>query len=144
MRLANNDEIVGTRSRWTVSSTEALEAFFPSYPRETTAGAIVAEYGTRAAASILTQLCDVLDDMVAVHEWRRVANAIDVIADAPPQELAARFRIRARASQLTHDPVKRRRQALTTALLVILLRTFPEHRNGSVLGASVELLPDLL
>lgn len=99
--------------------------FFPSYPRETTAGAIVAEYGTGAAVSILTQLCDVLDDMVAVHEWRRVANAIDVIADAPPQELTGRFRIRTLASQLTHDPVKRRRQALATTHLVILLRTLP-------------------
>lgn len=30
------------------------------------AGAIVAEYGTGAAAYIITQLCDVLDDMGTV------------------------------------------------------------------------------
>ena len=49
------------------------------------AGTIVAEHGTGAAAYIITQLCDVLDDMVAVQNWRRVANAVDAIADAPPQ-----------------------------------------------------------
>ena len=49
------------------------------------AGAIVAEYGTGAAAYIITQLCDVLDDMGTVQDWRRVANAVDAIRDAPPQ-----------------------------------------------------------
>lgn len=49
------------------------------------AGAIFAEYGTGAAAYIITQLCDVLDDMVAVRDWRRVANAVDAITDAPHQ-----------------------------------------------------------
>lgn len=49
------------------------------------AGAIVAEYGTGAAAYIITQLCDVLDDMGAVQDWRRVANAVDAIRHAPPQ-----------------------------------------------------------
>jgi hypothetical protein len=49
------------------------------------AGTIVAKHGTGAAAYIITQLCDVLDDMVAVQNWRRVANAVDAIADAPPQ-----------------------------------------------------------
>jgi hypothetical protein len=49
------------------------------------AGAIVAEYGSGAAAYIITRVCDDIGDIVAVQNWRRVANAVDAIADAPPQ-----------------------------------------------------------
>ncbi len=49
------------------------------------AGAIFAEHGAGASDYIISQLCDVLGDMEAVQDWRRVANAVDAIEDAVPQ-----------------------------------------------------------
>ena len=49
------------------------------------AGAIVAEHGALTADYIIEQLGDVLDDRVAVEDWRRVAAAVDAITDAKPQ-----------------------------------------------------------
>lgn len=43
------------------------------------AGAIVAEHGELTADYIVEQLGEVLDDGVAVEDWRRVAPAIDEI-----------------------------------------------------------------
>ena len=49
------------------------------------AGAIVAEHGAMTADYIIKQLSDVLDDRIAVEDWRRVAAAVDAITAAPPQ-----------------------------------------------------------
>jgi hypothetical protein len=49
------------------------------------AGAIVAEHGAMTADYIIDQLSDVLDDHVAVEDWRRVAAAVDEITGARPQ-----------------------------------------------------------
>ena len=46
------------------------------------AGAIVAEHGEMTADYIIDQLGDVLDNDVAVEDWRRVAAAVDAITDA--------------------------------------------------------------
>lgn len=43
------------------------------------AGEIFAEHGALTADYIIEQLGDVLDDGVAVEDWRRVAAAIDEI-----------------------------------------------------------------
>ncbi len=43
------------------------------------AGAIVAEHGALTADYIIKQLGDVLDDAVAVVDWRRIAAAVDEI-----------------------------------------------------------------
>jgi hypothetical protein len=47
------------------------------------AGEIVAEHGTLTADYIIAQLGDVLDDLIAVEDWRRVAAAVDAITAAP-------------------------------------------------------------
>ena len=49
------------------------------------AGRILAEHGALTADYIITQLGDVLGDRVAVEDWRRIAAAVDEIADAAPQ-----------------------------------------------------------
>ena len=46
------------------------------------AGVILAEFGDRTSDYIIDQLSDVLADDVAVKNWRRVAVAVDAIADA--------------------------------------------------------------
>ncbi len=49
------------------------------------AGEIFAEQGALTADYIITQLGDVLGDSVAIEDWRRVAAAVDTIADASRQ-----------------------------------------------------------
>lgn len=49
------------------------------------AGQILAEHGTLTADYIIEQLGDVLADRIAVEDWRRIAAAVDIIADAKPQ-----------------------------------------------------------
>lgn len=49
------------------------------------ASAIIAEHGAMIADYIIEQLSDVLDDHIAVEDWRRVAAAIDEIMGARPQ-----------------------------------------------------------
>ena len=49
------------------------------------AGAIVAEHGTLTAEYIISRLGDVIDDNMAVEDWRRIASAVDAIVDAPLQ-----------------------------------------------------------
>ena len=44
--------------------------------------AILAEYGETTADYIVERLSTVLDDDVAVQEWRRVAAALDQINEA--------------------------------------------------------------
>lgn len=44
-------------------------------------------------------------------------------------------------SQLLHNPVERGRHTLAPADLVIVLRTFPEHNEWPVLGASMPEAP---
>lgn len=46
------------------------------------AGEILAEHGALTEEYIIEQLGDVLDDQVAVEDWRRVAAAVDQINDA--------------------------------------------------------------
>lgn len=46
------------------------------------AGEIVAEHGEMTADYIIDRLSDVLDDAVAVEDWRRIAGAVDAISDA--------------------------------------------------------------
>ncbi len=46
------------------------------------AGEIMAEHGDLTADYIIGLLSDVLDDAVAVEDWRRVAAAVDAIAGA--------------------------------------------------------------
>jgi len=46
------------------------------------AGAIVGEHGTLTAEYIISQLGDVIDDSMAVEDWRRIASAVDAIVDA--------------------------------------------------------------
>lgn len=46
------------------------------------AGAILARHGEMSADYIIDALSDVLDDAVAVEDWRRVAAAIDEITNA--------------------------------------------------------------
>jgi hypothetical protein len=48
------------------------------------AGTILAEHGNRSADYIIDQLGDALGDRIAVEDWRRVAAALDFIADAEP------------------------------------------------------------
>lgn len=43
------------------------------------AGAILAEHGAMTADYIIDRLSDVLDDHVAVEDWRRIAAAVDMI-----------------------------------------------------------------
>lgn len=45
------------------------------------AGAIVVDHGTLTADYIIAQLGDLLADHLAVEDWRRVAAAVDAIAD---------------------------------------------------------------
>ena len=45
-------------------------------------GAILARRGDMSANYIIDELSDVLDDAVAVEDWRRVAAAIDRITSA--------------------------------------------------------------
>jgi hypothetical protein len=45
------------------------------------AGEIMATHGERTADYIIDRLGDVLDDPVAVEDWRRIAAAVDEIAD---------------------------------------------------------------
>lgn len=47
------------------------------------AGAIIAEHGAGTTDYIIDQMSSMLHDQVAVEEWRRVANAIDEITEAP-------------------------------------------------------------
>lgn len=49
------------------------------------AGEILAEHGSMTADYIIAQLGDALGDRIAVEDWRRVAAAVDAIADATPQ-----------------------------------------------------------
>jgi hypothetical protein len=49
------------------------------------AGAILAEHGDGTADYIICQLGDVLDSQAAIEHWRRVAAAVDAIADAKPR-----------------------------------------------------------
>ena len=44
------------------------------------AGAIFAEHGALAADYIIEQLESVLDDDIAVEDWRRIAAAVDQIS----------------------------------------------------------------
>ncbi len=44
------------------------------------AGEILAEHGEMTADYIIGRLSDVLDDRVAVEDWRRIAAAVDEIA----------------------------------------------------------------
>lgn len=46
------------------------------------AGEIMAEHGDLTADYIIGLLSDVLDDAVAVEDWRRVAAAVDAITGA--------------------------------------------------------------
>lgn len=48
------------------------------------AGEILAEHGTMTADYIIDQLSDVLDDSIAVEDWRRVAAAVDEIIAISP------------------------------------------------------------
>jgi hypothetical protein len=48
------------------------------------AGTILAEHGDRSAEYVIEQLAESLGDHVAVEDWRRVAAAVDFIADAEP------------------------------------------------------------
>jgi hypothetical protein len=43
------------------------------------AGEIMAEHGTMTADYIIDQLSEVLDNHVAVEDWRRIAAAVDHI-----------------------------------------------------------------
>ncbi len=43
------------------------------------AGEILAAHGALTADYIISQLGDVIDDNVAVEDWRRVASAVDAI-----------------------------------------------------------------
>jgi hypothetical protein len=49
------------------------------------AGEILAEHGELAADYIIGALSDVLDQPVAVEDWRRIAGAVDAINGAPRQ-----------------------------------------------------------
>lgn len=49
------------------------------------AGEILAQHGALTADFIIEQMSQVLDDRIAVEDWRRVAAAIDEITDAKPQ-----------------------------------------------------------
>jgi hypothetical protein len=49
------------------------------------AGEIMATHGAMTPDYIIDRLSDVLDDKVAVEDWRRVAAAVDAINGAPPQ-----------------------------------------------------------
>jgi len=49
------------------------------------AGEIFAAHGALTPEYIIEQLGDVLGDRMAVEDWRRVAAAVDAIADAKPQ-----------------------------------------------------------
>jgi hypothetical protein len=44
------------------------------------AGEIMAAHGKMTADYIIDRLSDVLDDQVAVEDWRRIAAAVDHIA----------------------------------------------------------------
>lgn len=46
------------------------------------AGEILAQHGALTADYIIEQLSDVLDDRIAVEDWRRVAAAVDQITGA--------------------------------------------------------------
>lgn len=46
------------------------------------AGEIMAEHGDLTADYIIGMLSVVLDDAVAVEDWRRIATAVDAIASA--------------------------------------------------------------
>jgi hypothetical protein len=46
------------------------------------AGEIIAEHDALTADYIIDQLGNVLDDRLAVEDWRRVAAAVDKILDA--------------------------------------------------------------
>ncbi|WP_156362388.1 hypothetical protein [Sphingomonas sp. Leaf208] len=48
-------------------------------------GTIVAEHGSLTTEYIISQLSDVIDDNVAVEDWRRVATAVDAITNAVRQ-----------------------------------------------------------
>ena len=50
-----------------------------------TAGDILAEHGELTSDYIIDQLSDALSDTIAVEDWRRVAAAVDRIADARVQ-----------------------------------------------------------
>jgi hypothetical protein len=43
------------------------------------AGTIVAEHGALTSDYIISHLGDVIDDNVAVEDWRRIASAVDAI-----------------------------------------------------------------
>ena len=45
------------------------------------AGEIVAEHGEMTADNIIGALIDVLDDPIAVEDWRRIAAAVNEISD---------------------------------------------------------------
>lgn len=49
------------------------------------AGAIIVEHGEMTADFIIDQLGDVLDNEVAIEDWRRVAAAVDAIRGASAQ-----------------------------------------------------------
>jgi hypothetical protein len=44
------------------------------------AGALLATHGAATADHIIAQLGEMLDDRVAVEDWRRVAAAVDAIS----------------------------------------------------------------
>jgi hypothetical protein len=46
--------------------------------------AILAEHGAMTAEYIISRLGDVLDDRVAVEDWRRIASAVDEITSIKP------------------------------------------------------------
>jgi hypothetical protein len=48
-----------------------------------TAGQILKTHGEMTADYIIDRLGDVLEDPVAVEDWRRIAEAVDAITDVP-------------------------------------------------------------
>jgi hypothetical protein len=50
-----------------------------------TAGQILELHGEMTSDYIIDRLSDVLDDQVAVEDWRRIAEAVDAIKEAPRQ-----------------------------------------------------------
>lgn len=49
------------------------------------AGAILERHGDMTADHIIDELSDVLDDDIAVEDWRRIAAAVDAITGARKQ-----------------------------------------------------------
>jgi hypothetical protein len=47
------------------------------------AGEIMETHGEMAADYIIERLNDVLEDTIAIEDWRRIAAAVDAITEAP-------------------------------------------------------------